>query len=345
MPASPLLGAVVLVAGDDPQLVAQSLRRAVDEVVGDGDRSLMVEDYRGDEVDLAAVADACRTPPMLTDRRVVVVRDIGRFAADEVAPLVAYLDDPAPTTALILGGGGGAVAPKLLAAVKAHGRIVATAVAPREVNAWVRDRLQAGPVLLTPEAETLVIAHLGEDLGRLASLVEVLGAAHGDGGRLGPDDVAPYLGEAGGATPWALTDAIDAGQTDVALSVLHRMLEAGERHPLVVLATLHRHVQSLLRVDSPAIRTEAQAAEAMGIAKGRSTFPAKKALASARRYGSGRIGEAVELVASAELDLKGATQWPGELVLEVTVARLCRLARAGAGAPPRRAYGTGVRSR
>jgi DNA polymerase-3 subunit delta len=112
----------------------------------------------------------------------------------------------------------------------------------------------------------------------------------------------------------------------------------------VVLATLHRHVQSLLRVDSPAIRSEAQAAEAMGIAKGRSTFPAKKALASARRYGSRRIGAAVELVADAELDLKGATQWPGDLVLEVTVARLCRLARAAAPAA-RRGYGAGVRSR
>jgi DNA polymerase III delta subunit len=117
----------------------------------------------------------------------------------------------------------------------------------------------------------------------------------------------------------------------VALTLLHRMLEAGERHPLVVLAIVHRHVLSLLRVDSPAIRTEADAARALGIAKGRSTFPAKKALASARAMGSEAIADSVRLVADAELALKGARDWPPELVLDVLVARLCRLSRAAGG--------------
>src|SRR6202011_122119 len=101
---------------------------------------------------------------------------------------------------------------------------------------------------------------------------------YGDGARLVPADVEPYLGEAGSVAPWDFTDAIDTGDADLGLRLLHRLLGAGDRHPLVVLAILHRHVQSLLRVDGPEIRTEAQAAEAMGIARGRSTFPAKKAL-------------------------------------------------------------------
>jgi DNA polymerase-3 subunit delta len=96
------------------------------------------------------------------------------------------------------------------------------------------------------------------------------------------------------------------------------------------LAIVARHVQSLMRVDGAAIRTEVEAAEAMGIAKGRSTYPAKKALAAAGRWGSANIADAVALVAEAEVDLKGASAWPAEAVLEVLVARLCRLAR-----PPR----------
>ncbi len=44
---------VVLISGDDPTLVAQSLRTTVNELVIDGDRSLMVEEvteenYKGD---------------------------------------------------------------------------------------------------------------------------------------------------------------------------------------------------------------------------------------------------------------------------------------------------------
>ncbi|HET9689740.1 MAG TPA: DNA polymerase III subunit delta [Acidimicrobiales bacterium] len=320
-----------LVEGDDPTLVSEAVRGVVDELLGDGDRAMVVEDHRGDEVDLAAVADACRTPPFLTDRRIVVVRDVGRWNTEEVAPLLDYLDAPLDTTALVLAGGGGTVAPKLKAAVKATGHLIGTTVTGRDAKAWVRDRVRSSPVQLDGAALDLVGAHLGDDVSRLGSLLEVLTAAFGEGARLGPDHIFPYLGEQGAVAPWDFTDAVDAGQTAVALEQLHRMLGAGERHPLVVLATLARHVGSMLRIDADDITSEAAAAAAMGIAKGRSTYPAKKALLAARRYGAAGVAEATGLVADAEVDIKGGRDWPAELVLEVLVARLCRLARAGAG--------------
>jgi DNA polymerase-3 subunit delta len=320
---------VVFVDGDDPVLVSNEVSRVVDELVGDGDRTLAVEDFAAEEVDVAAVADACATPPFLSDRRIVVVRDAGRFTTDEVKPLLAYLDDPLPTTTVVLAAGGGALAPKLSAAVKAGGQVIGTKVTSREAGAWIHGQVRRANLHLDPDAEALMAAHLGEDVSRTGALLEVLNAAYGDGARLGPAEVAPYLGEAGSVAPWDFTDAIDAGDADLALRLLHRLLGAGERHPLVVLAILHRHVQSLLRVDSPDIRSEAQAAAAMGIAPGRSTYPAKKALTAAGRWGSTGIAEAVGLVADAEVGLKGAMAWPEDAILEVLVARLCRLARAG----------------
>jgi DNA polymerase III subunit delta len=319
---------VWLVEGDDATLVAEAVKGVVDEHLGGEDRSLVVEDHSGDEVDLAAVADACRTPPFLAGRRIVVVRDIGRWSTEEVAPLLTYLDDPLPTTVLVLAAGGGRTAPKLVAAAKAHGHVRGTAVTSREAAGWIRDRVRSSPVRLDAAAESLLEAHLGEDLSRLGAILEVLAAAHSQGGRLGPDEVRPYLGEAGSVAPWDLTDAIDRGQTEVALTLMHRMLEAGDRHPLVVLATLHRHVSSMVRVESPSISNEADAAAAMGIAKGRSTFPAKKAFTAARNLGPAGVADAVCLVADAELALKGKVDWPAELVLEVLVARLCRLSRS-----------------
>jgi DNA polymerase-3 subunit delta len=321
---------VVLVDGDDPTLVAEAVSALLRELVGDEDRELAVEDVGAEDVDLASVADRCATPPFLGARRIVMIRDVGRFSTDEVAPLVAYLEDPLPTTVLVVAAGAGIVAPKLVAAVKSHGHVIATKVGPRETRDWVRRRLRGATVKFDTTAEALIEAHLGEDISRLGALLEVLTAAYGAGTRLGPAEIEPYLGEAGAVAPWTFTDTIDSGRTDDALTQLHRLLEGGQRHPLVVLAILHRHVQSLLRVDSPDIRTEAQAAEAMGIPKGRSTFPAKKALTAARRWGSSGLGEAVGLVADADVDLKGASAWPAEAVLEVLVARLCRLARAPA---------------
>jgi DNA polymerase-3 subunit delta len=321
---------VVFVDGDDATLVAEAVAVVVAELVGDGDRSLAVEDYGGDEVNLAVVADGCATPPFLVERRVVVVREVGRFSPDEVSPLLSYLEHPLDSTALVLAAGGGQTPAKLLAAVKAAGRVVATRVDSRQAGDWIRDRVKKAPISLEGPAESLVRDHFGEDVSRLVPLLELLTAVYGAGARLTVADVEPYLGEAGSVTPWAFTDAIDSGAADQALEMMHRLLEGGDRHPLVLLAIVTRHVQSLMRVDGAAIRTEVEAAEAMGIAKGRSTYPAKKALAAAGRWGSANIADAVALVAEAEVDLKGASAWPAEAVLEVLVARLCRLAR-----PPR----------
>jgi DNA polymerase-3 subunit delta len=239
----------------------------------------------------------------------------------------------------VLVAGAGRLSPKLVSAVRASGHVVGTEVRGKAARSWVRDRIKAAEVSLDGRAAALVEAHLGEDVSRLTALLDVLGAAFGPGARVGAEDIEPYLGEAGAVAPWDLTDAVDDGDTARALGLLHRLVGAGERHPLVVHAILARHVQSLLRVDSPRITTEAAAAGAMGIASGRSTFPAKKALSSSRRYGSARVAEAVGLVADAEIALKGGRgALPEEqLVLEVLVARLCRLARSSgrAGRPVR----------
>ncbi|HWG73006.1 MAG TPA: DNA polymerase III subunit delta [Acidimicrobiales bacterium] len=320
---------VWLVDGDDPVLVADRARALVHDLLEGADPALAVEESRGDEVDLAAVADACRTPPLLADRRVVVLREVGRFSTEDLAPILEYLESPSPTASLVLVAGGGRPAAKLVASVKAHGHVVATAVSNREAHGWIKQRVRESSLHLDARAEALVESHLGEDISRLTALLDVLVSAHGTGARLGAGDVEPYLGEAGSVAPWDLTDAIHGGRTEAALSALGRLLAAGERHPLVVLAIVHRHVSSMLKVDDPDVRSEAQAAEAMGIAKGRSTFPAKKALAGARRLGSAGVAQAIGYVADAEVALKGGSEWPPGLVLEVLVARLCRLARAG----------------
>lgn len=47
---------VHVVRGEDPSLVRDAVRRLVDELVGDGDRSLVVDEYAGDEYEAAALA-------------------------------------------------------------------------------------------------------------------------------------------------------------------------------------------------------------------------------------------------------------------------------------------------
>lgn len=320
------MSAVTLVRGDDPSLVRDAVRRLVDELVGDDERSLLVDEFAGEEYEVGAVADAASTPPFLTDRRVVVARDLHRFKADELAPLVGYLADPLPTTSLVLVWEQGSVPKALLDGVKkAAGEHLDTSPgrSARDQRAWVAERLAESGVRLDRRAAEVVASTLGEDLDRLGPLLATLRSTYGEGTTLDTDAVEPYLGDAGGVAPWELTDAIDRGDIGGAVERLHRLLGGGERHPMVVLATLHTHVQRLLALDGSDVHGDKEAAALLGM-KG-STFPAKKALEQCRRLGPAKVRRAVELVAQADVDLRGVKDWPPELVLEVLVGRLAAL--------------------
>ena len=334
-----------LVKGDDPVLRSEAVRSLVDELVGDDDRSLVVEELdvaSDDTPDTAGAVDAARTPPFLSDHRVVVVRNIGAAPSAGLQPLLTYLEDPSTTASVVLvtggstGGGGRpparsgerAVLTALTKAVKEVGRVI-DASAPHNAKGrdiWLRTHLADAPVRLDGAAIALVDAHLGEDLGRLQNLLAAVAAAYGTGAKVGADDVRPFLGEAGAVPPWELTDAIDTGRTDVALGALRRMLAAGERHPLVIIATLHGHFGRMLRLDGSGATSADTEAAVLGVKKGGSTYPAKKAFDQGRRLGSERLHSAIQLLAEADLDLKGASGLDDGIVLDVLVARLCRLA-------------------
>ena len=318
--------AAYLVRGGDAVLRAEAVRALVGELVGTEDAALVVEEHEaGDDGDLSAMVEAARTPPFLADRRVVVGREIGAASSEALQPLLAYLAGPLATTSLVLvTGERGRLSPKLTSAVKAVGRVVEAGVPTQQAgrSAWLADHLAGAPVRLDAGAITVVDAHLGEDLGRLQSLLATLAAAYGAGARVGADDVEPFLGEAGSVPPWQLTDAVDAGDAPAAVAALHRMLGAGGRHPLQVMAVLHTHVARMLRLDGAGIVEPAAAAEVLGL---KASYPARKALEQARRLGHEGVARAVALLAAADLDLRGTKGWPETLVLEVLVARLSRL--------------------
>jgi DNA polymerase-3 subunit delta len=321
--------AVHLITGDDESLVLSAIGDLLKQLVGAGDRTLMVDDFDNEDYELRAVVDAAQTPPFLTDRRVVVARGVGRFKAEDVVPLVAYLDDPLPSTDLVLVGGGGRLVKALTDAVKGAGGIAIQTAAPtraKERAGWFEDQIRASGLKLEPHAVQRLAEWLGEDAGRLQGILETLQSTYGNGKTLRVADVSPFFGDAGGVPPWDLTDAIDKGDTTRALQLLHRMMRAGERHPLQVMGILHGHYSKLLSLDGANARDEASAAAVMGIKPG---FPARKALDQYRKLGGGGTTRAIGLLAQADLDLRGAKEWPEELVMEVLVARLSRLAPSG----------------
>ena len=122
--------------------------------------------------------------------------------------------------------------------------------------------------------------------------------------------------------PWIMRPSSISALAVLPASIASVKSHGGERHPLQIMAILHTHYGRLARLDGVDATNENEAAEAMGIKPG---FPAKKALGNYRRLGGGGVQRAIELLARADLDLRGDTDLDSEMVIEVLVARLSRL--------------------
>lgn len=320
---------------------------ALTRLVGDADRSLAVtelgeQDYLSVDGSLALspVIDAAQTPPMLSDYRVVVARQLGAFPASELGPLVDYLAEPLETTRLLLVWEKGATQSQnrplpaaLTGAVEAAGGVCHRAEVGRGKagRAWLTEQLAGARVGLDRAATDLLAEHLGENRTRVWAILDTLEGAYGSGATLGAGDVAPFLGARGTVPPWELTDAIGSGDIGGSLACLQRLCGPEAMHPMQIIAILRNHVDRMLHLEGSGARDEAAAAEVLRAAgllrKGGSTFPARGALEASRRLGPERVRRAVALLAAADLDLRGRTALEPEVTLEVLVARLSQMHR------------------
>ena len=313
-------------SGPEPSLLAEAVRACIEELVGTQDRSLVLEELSGEEYAIEQVVDAVQTPPLLSDRRVVVVREFNRFKVDQLKPLIELLRDLPSTTDLVIEWGSGAVPKKLIEAAKAIDGEQIKVGAPgtgRARSSWFQERFDTSLVQLDPSARQLIAEHLGEDVARLTGLLQILEGAYGTDAKLGATEVGPFLGEEGAVPPWDLTDALDRGEIKTALEVVQRMMAAGGRHPLQIMATLHTHYERILRLDGTQISNEKDAAVHLEM-KG-STFPAKKALSQMRRLGPDKTRRAIELLSKTDMDLRGKSALDGDILMEILVARLAQL--------------------
>ncbi len=185
-----------VLSGDDESVLRTAVRELLNELVGDNDSSMMVDEFDDAEFSMQSVVDAAHTPPFLTDRRVVVARNVGRFNLADLSPLISFLESPLDSTDVVLVGGGGAMSKKLLDAVKAGGgEVRSTSVAPRGKDRalWVRSRAAAKGVDLDDRVVARLVDWLGENSGALDGILDTIASSHNAKTRVRVEEVEPLL--------------------------------------------------------------------------------------------------------------------------------------------------------
>lgn len=330
---------ILLLSSSDPSLLSHEVIEATNDFVGDEDRNSSLStfserDYlnQAGHKDIGVLVDAAQTPPMLASKRVVVGRDLAFFGSTKAAfgPLLAYLENPSPTTAMILVWEKGPTTPTLPAVPTSLSRAVKDiggeyrrvgGMRGREASDWFDQQIHRSGVRLDGRARSKLSDWMGEEPGRLAGVLEILKSTFGTDEILTEDQVAPFLTQAGTVPIWDLTDAIDEGDRAKALSHLRRIMSSEGGEPIRLIFSLHRHYEELMKLEGSGARTQQEAADKLALPKNRA-FLAKRRLAQTELLGSEKIARCINFLAEADLDIRGRTGIDPEITMEVLVARL-----------------------
>lgn len=215
--------------GDDDYLKDGAIRDLLAAAIDPATRDFNCEIRRGGELDAETLGSLLATPPMLAERRAVVVRDVGALKKAARAQLDAYLKRPASDTLLLLVSPAGAK-PDAALTTRAESLDFAP-LPPDRVRKWIAHHASTTlGVSITDDATQLMQDAVGNDLQTLAGELDkcasyALGAHEGDTrATIDADAVTAVVGVRRGETVADLLDAVARHDAAAAVPLVAHVL-------------------------------------------------------------------------------------------------------------------------
>jgi len=293
------LDPVYVLHSEHPILIDRALAAIRDAAVPPAARGFNYDVIEGKPSGARIVALA-QTLPMMAQRRVVLVRDLAAMPADDAEPLVAYFARPNPSTVIVALASKVDKRQKLFAAASKKGWLHVLE-APRQVAPWLRAEAQARGVRLEPAAVSRLVDAVGDDLSRLAMVVEQL-ALFAAGRAVTADDVDELVADTRERSVFELTDAIGAADRVRAIAAVGSLCDQRES-AVGVVVMLARHIRQLSLLH--ALRKQGVPRGDWASRVGVPPFVIDKLIAQARSYTPDALARATRQLAEADRALKG----------------------------------------
>ncbi len=330
---------LTVVTGDEDLLVA----RAIADVLAAAqiaDPEAAAEDYPAGAFTAEQVLEL-RNPPLFGGTRVVIVRGLNELGDEVLDALLATAEQPMPEV-LIIGVASGRERKQVAALRKLAGpanvRSAAKITRPKDRRTFVMDEAKRVGVRLTDAAVWALLDSVGADLrslsGAITQLRDAAGPDRNPRAPLDEDDVSRLFRGKAETRGFAVSDAVIAGDTAAALSLLRSAIETG-LDPVPIVSVIASSLRDLARVVGETSSGRSSSRAELARRLGMPDWKLDKVQGAARQWSDAALSRALQAAAEADAGVKGAAADPvyvvERLVLTATSARNGRAALAAGG--------------
>ncbi len=307
--------------GEEEFLIQEALDLIIGKLVDPGSRDFNFNSVYCRDTSAAELVNLCQALPFMADKRLVIAKDLDAFKAPDLEQLVPYLNDPSPSTCLVLTSNQGRYEKKqVLSAVEAHGAVTRFfPLLDREIVPWIEAWARARGLTIQREGAHYLWQTAGNDLQKIGSELEKIAISIKEKKTITVEDVKTVAGDLREYTSFDLADAIGIRNREKAFLVLSRLIQEGEQ-PVGLLGSIAWNFRRLLQAKT--MQAAGTSSEEI-MKKLRIVFhQAPQFKEQMKRYSLDELREAFAVLVSTDKALK-SSGLNGRLVLERMILKLC----------------------
>lgn len=296
------LAPVYFCFGEEDFLIHQLTKKIVERGIEPATKDFNFDTLQGEEVDGATIVATASSFPMMSDRRIVIVKAIQKLSTSDKKLLLGYVQDPLMSTCLILTAGKVDRRQSFYSSLSKHAHWVECKILYEDQAIdWVKQWFRMKGVTLSHEGANLLIQQVGTSLWHLYNEVEKLLTFSWGEKELGLEHVAAVVGFSRQFNTWEFTDAIGRKELKRGLILLERLLETGQS-PVGIIVSLSRRINLLTRMRAMLDRGMVPNA----IAKGLNLRPyfLKLYMDQAKHFSAEELESTVKALLQADLFIK-----------------------------------------
>jgi len=322
---------IVTLAGEEFQRL-ERLREILDSVVDPGTRDFNLDTFKGDTFKAESLPEftaAAATFPMMTDRRVIVVRDFDKIHPETRKKIVASLKDLPESTFMMIEGS------EVKPAVRVpKGQLLADFFKPvydNNLPSWIKTRFAKRGYSIDNSAVALIVNNVSGSLGEIDGEIEKITSSVGDVKRITEDAVAKVVGSFRHDTIYNLANTVGKGKLKESVEILRSLMSAENSNESYYMSHLGGHVIKIARYHAR-IRAGVNPKAAQEEAVANPYFwKLNKMDEQVRRFGPAEIRRALKAIAAADSRFKLHSPDTGVL-LELMLGAVVPFRKKSAGA-------------
>ena len=311
--------------GEEDFRKEDAIRYVIDHAVDPSTRDFNLDQRKGADLDGETLASLLAMPPMMAERRIVVIRDVTGLRKDARLALEKYLGAPAADLLLLLTAPADAKADKTLAHLATP--VEFDALSGAQVPKWITARVEKLGGRIGPEAASLLQNAIGTDLSQLATEIDKL-IAYAGSGAIEEEAVASVVGVRREETLGNLLDAVAIRDVARALAAVSGVLQQPKTTGVYVVMTLTTQMLALALGKARGARSsfdyvqilKSGTSNVVGRTWGEATAVWARA---ASKWSVAELDHALEALLQADIALKQSRVSSEEQIMATAILSMC----------------------